>query len=266
MTPSSRGKRILTAVGIVVFALCVSWAAIALAQWQWHRHENRSAEIVAYESGQAALPAPLSEILPDAAGEFPDSARWRTATVSGTFDTSSLTWLRNRPVAGAPATHALAWFVTDDGTALLVDAGWVEPEASQRPGLPSEHLTLTVTLRPPEIDDGRTGEGATRITPAQMPPPPADAVPGYGVLAEACQNPCGPLPGLAATPLPTLGLGAHLAYTVQWYMLAVAAPIVAIVWIRRELRGQPNVQPSAVPAQPKRRAGRLTDEEIEDAL
>ena len=178
--------------------------------------------------------------MPDAAVTFPDDARWRTATVSGKFDTSSLTWLRNRPVEGNPATHALAWFVTDDGRSLLVDAGWVEAEADSRPGLPSEHLNLTVTTRPTEADDGRDSSGtggATRITPAQMPDAPTPMVPGYGVMSEACQDPCGALPGLSLTPLPVLGLGAHLAYTIQWYMLAVAAPIVAIVWIRREVRG-----------------------------
>jgi len=227
---------------------------VFLGQWQYHRHQARAAEIAAFEAGQAAQPSPLNAALPDAAVTFPDAARWRTATVSGTFATDSLTWLRNRPVGGAPATHALAWFVTDDGRALLVDAGWVQAEASQRPTLPAEHLTLTVTLRPTEDDNGTPG---TRITPVQMPAPPASAVPGYGVLAQACQDPCGALPGLKVTPLPQLGLGAHMAYTIQWYMLAVAAPVIGFVWIRRELAG-----PSAT-TRPKRRA---TDEEIEDAL
>jgi cytochrome oxidase assembly protein ShyY1 len=263
---SPRLKRVLTVLGILALSVAVSVAAVSLAQWQWHRHQNRSAEIAAFEQGQAASPAPLSEVVPDGVATFPDDARWRTATVSGSFAPESLTWLRNRPVDGTPATHALAWFVTDDGRALLVDAGWVEAGTQQRPGLPVEPLELTVTLRPEEADNGKTGEGATRITSAQMPPAPATTVPGYGVVAEACQDPCGPLPGLAITPLPTLGLGAHLAYTVQWYMLAVAAPIIAIIWSRRELRGERPPTPQAVPTRPKRRAGGPSDEDIEDAL
>ena len=257
--------RALTIVGIVALALAVTCAAVLLAQWQWHRHEARSAEVAAFHSGQSAPPAPLNDVVPDAAVTFPEDARWRTATVSGNFDTSSLTWLRNRPVDGSPATHALAWFVTDDGRSLLVDAGWVEAEADSRPGLPSEHLQLTVTTRPTEADDGRESSGtggATRITPDQMPDAPTQVVPGYGVMSEACQDPCGALPGLSVTPLPVLGLGAHLAYTIQWYMLAVAAPIVAIVWIRREVRG--DEVPTGVAA-PRRRRG-PTDEDIEDAL
>jgi len=258
--------RLLTIAGILVLALSVSVAAIFLGRWQWHRHENRSAEITAFEAGQASAAAPLNDVVPIGAATFPDDARWRTATVTGKFAPETLTWLRNRPVGGDPATHALAWFVTEDGRALLVDAGWVEAEAKNRPGMSDDEMSLTVTLRPAETDNGTTGEGATRITPEQMPPAPADEVPGYGVLAESCQEPCGPLPGLAITPLPALSLGPHLAYSAQWYMLAVAAPVIAIVWIRRELRGEGGAQASVAPAKPKRRPGQLSDEEIEDAL
>ena len=252
-------SRALSVAGIILLALAVSVTAVFLGRWQWHRHEARAEQIMAFEAGQSVPPAPLSQVVPDAAVTLPDEARWRTAQVSGVFDAGSLTWLRNRPVAGAPASHALAWFVTDDGRALLVDAGWVEAENTVRPDLPTEHLNLTVTLRPAEDDNGSPG---TRITPAQMPEPPAPAVAGYGVLAEACQDPCGPLPGLAITPLPELSLGPHLAYAVQWYMLAVAAPIVAVIWIRRELKGP---QATVTTGRPKRRTG-LSDEEIEDAL
>jgi cytochrome oxidase assembly protein ShyY1 len=120
-----------------------------------------------------------------------------------------------------------------------------------------------VTLRPAEQDDGKRGDGATRITPEQMPAAPATEVPGYGVLSQACQDPCGPLPGLAITPLPELSLGPHLSYTVQWYLLAIAAPIIAIVWIRRELGGAPS---GVAPPRPGRRTRGPSDEEIEDAL
>ena len=256
--------RALTIAGIIALALAVTIAAVFLGRWQWHRHEHRAAELVAFNAGQSAPAAPLNDVVPDAATSFPDDARWRTATVSGAFDPTSLTWLRNRPIDGAPASHALAWFVTDDGRALLVDAGWVEAEADSRPALPAEHLTLTVTLRPTEADDGRRGEGATRIIPDQMPVPPADMVPGYGVMSQACQDPCGPLPGLAITPLPELSLGPHLSYTAQWYLLAVAAPIIAIVWIRRELGGE--AQREAKPVGSRRKRSEPSDEDVEDAL
>ena len=148
MALSVRGTRVLTIVGVVALALAVSVAAVFLGRWQWHRHDVRAAEIAAFNAGQAESPAPLDAVLPADAAELPDEARWRTATVSGHFDTESLTWLRNRPVEGTPASHALAWFVTDDGKALLVDAGWIDAGVAKRPSLPGEQLRLTVTLRP----------------------------------------------------------------------------------------------------------------------
>ena len=262
-------RRALTIVCVIALALAVSVAAVFLGRWQWHRHEVRGAEITYFEAGQAASPAPLNEVVPDAATAFPDDARWRTATVSGAFDPTSLTWLRNRPVDGAPASHALAWFITDDGRALLVDAGWIGASDETRPTLPPEHLLLAVTMRPPEADDGKPsagtgGDGATRITPAQMPKAAEPVVPGYGVVAEACQDPCGPLPGLATTPLPALSLGPHLSYAAQWYLLAVASPIIAFVLIRRLL--QDDEETDAVAVAPRQKRSGPTDEDIEDAL
>ena len=261
-----RGTRVLTIVGAIALALAVSVAAIFLGRWQWHRHEVRAAEIAAYEAGQSQAAAPVETVIPADAVELPDDARWRTATVSGRFTGDTLTWLRNRPVAGQPATHALAWFVTDDGKALLVDAGWIDAGAVKRPSLPTEELKLTVTLRPMEADDGKRGDSATRITAAQVPQAPAPALAGYGVLSEACQDPCGPLPSLVVTPLPSLSLGPHLSYAFQWFLLAVAAPVLVVVWfVRQRPRADGSPKATAPPRAPKRRA-EPTDEEIEDAL
>lgn len=266
MASSTRGTRVLTIIGALALALAISVAAIFLGRWQWHRHDVRAEEMAAFDAGQSQAAAPLASVLRPDAGQLPDGARWRTATVSGRFHTESLTWLRNRPVGGKPATHALAWFVTDDGRALLVDAGWIDAGAVNRPGLPKEQLTLTVTLRPVEADDGKRGDSATRITPSQVPQPPAPAYPGYGVVAEACQDPCGPLPGLVITPLPHLSLGPHMSYAAQWYLLALAAPTLVVVWFVRQRRETAEIPKATREPKVRRRRAEPSDEEIEDAL
>jgi cytochrome oxidase assembly protein ShyY1 len=255
-------RRVARIAGIVILALAVCAAGLWLGRWQFHRHEARAAEIAAFDAASQHEPAELNDVVPPGSAELPEDARWRIVTVTGTFASPDPTWLRNRPVEGTPAVHALAWLVTDDGRALLVDGGWVDARGSARPTLPTDPLTVTVTLRTTEPDDGRRDDGATRITPEQMPDAPARAVPGYGVLSTACQDPCGPLPGLAITPLPTLSLGPHLAYAWQWWLLSIAAIGFAVVMLRR-----PNADgaPMALP-KPQRRRSEPTDEEIEDAL
>ena len=226
----------LRVAAVLAVAIAVSVVAVSLGRWQYHRHEARSAELHAFEAGQASALSPLAEVMPPGTLSLPAVARWREVTVSGHFDVATQTWLRNRPVGGIPAVHALAWFVTDTGEALLVDAGWVDARTPARPSLPSVEQSLTLTLREGEADDGRRDAGATRITEAQMPAAPAPELPGYGVVSEACGEPCGAIPGLAVTPLPTLGLGPHLSYAWQWWLLAAAAPFIGISVARREAR------------------------------
>lgn len=299
----------MRAVGVIALALVVCLAALWLGRWQYQRHEARAADIAAYEAASAHAPAPLGDVVPGAADvslgdavldgasavrtALPPGAAWRIVEVDGHFADAEPTWLRNRPVHGTPAVHALEWFLTDDGRALLVNAGWVDARGSARPTLPTGPLTLTVALRAFEDDDGRRDSGATRITPVQVDAPPGydenyarigddagadvQVVPGYGVVAEACE-PCGPLPGLTPTPLPVLSLGPHLAYAWQWWMLAVAAPVIAIILVRRDRDEAPGLRADgdvgtdgSTPQRPgrprpaRRRSG-PTDEEIEDAL
>lgn len=280
MIQHPRLARALRVAAVLAVALAVSVAAVFLGRWQYHRHEARSAELHAFNAGQAAAVAPLNALLPSGTTALPAAARWRDVTVSGHFDVATQKWLRNRPVGGVPAVHALAWFITDAGDALLVDAGWVDARTAARPTLPGATQELTVTLRDSEPDDGRRDAGATRITDAQMSAAPAPPLPGYGVVSQACGVPCGAIPGLTVTPLPTLGLGPHLSYAWQWWLLAAASPFIAIALLRREAAERregalPTGGSTAIPrrrpapgrvGERRREAHGPSDEEVEDAL
>lgn len=245
---------------MIVVALSVSVVAVLLGRWQYGRHLERADELRAFNAAAAVESVPLADVVAGPADPLPDAARWRAVTASGSFDAESLTWLRNRPVDGARVVHALAWFVTDEGVALLVDAGYA-PTEPNGVTLATTPVTLSLTLREQEPDDGRRDDGATRIASAQMPAAPASALPGYGVVA-ACEPSCTASGMLTPTPLPTLGLGPHLSYAWQWWLLAALAPTGAILLIRHDAKGK---EASAEPARAPRRATR-TDEEIEDAL
>ncbi|WP_062296123.1 SURF1 family protein [Demequina maris] len=274
MTTPSLASRILRVVGIVILALAVCAVAVRAGFWQLGRHEARSAAITLYEANAAADPVPLAEAVP--AGSAVGDAEWTRVTVDGEFEQGSTTLLRNRPVDRERTWHVLAWFDTDDGRSLLVDAGWVPiPDSGEPdgvvPDLPTGDVTLEVVLRAAEEDDGRRDDGATRITPAQMPAPDAEPIDGYGMVQQVCTaSGCEDALG-SQVPLPTLSLGPHLAYTWQWFAFAVIAPVAGVLLARREWQATAGDDaPGGAPREPReprrRRRAEPTDEEIEDAL
>ncbi|WP_062316855.1 SURF1 family protein [Demequina maris] len=277
MTTPSLASRILRVVGIVILALAVCAVAVRAGFWQLGRHEARSAAIALYEANAAADPVALADAVP--AGSAVGDAEWTRVTVEGEFEPGSTTMLRNRPVDRARTWHVLAWFDTEDGRSLLVDAGWVPiPDSGEPdgvvPDLPTGDVTLEVVLRAAEEDDGRRDDGATRITPAQMPAPDAEPIDGYGMVQQVCTaSGCKDALG-SQVPLPTLSLGPHLAYTWQWFAFAVIAPVAGVLLARREWQATSRDDaPGGAPREPRepreprrRRRAEPTDEEIEDAL
>lgn len=271
--PRSRTRRVLVVATILLVAMLMSAVAVRAGFWQLGRHEARSAAIALFQANSSADPVPLAEAVP--AGEVVGDAEWTRVTVEGEFEQGSTTLLRNRPVDRQRAWHLLAWFDTDDGRALLVDGGWVPVPDSGEPDpawsdLPEGPVTVEVVLRAAEPDDGRRDDGATRITPAQMPEPAADPIDGYGMMQEMCV-PDGCVWGLGQrVELPTLSLGPHLAYTWQWFAFALIAPIGGVMLARREWRlsgdDVPEVAAPKAPRAPRPRRSGPSDEEIEDAL
>jgi cytochrome oxidase assembly protein ShyY1 len=283
--PSAPLARALRAAALLLAALAISALAVLAGRWQYSRHETRSHTLHAYEAAQGLDPAPLSTL--DGAGSdaLPAASEWRLATASGAFVPGSTTVLRNRAVEGVRVSEYLAWFVTDDGHALLVLTGYTAlADGEAAPVVPDGPVAIVVQLRPQEPDDGKRGDGATRITAAQMPAPPAPALAGFGVLAGDCDAACEAAYG-ARVPDPKLSLGPHLAYTVQWYALAVFAPLGAVLMLVRRRPGDDGADDADGAAgggaagedrdvdgdsprtrRRRRRERGPSDEEVEDAL
>ncbi|WP_062518128.1 SURF1 family protein [Demequina gelatinilytica] len=278
MTTASRSTRIARVVAIVLVALVMSAVAVRAGFWQHGRHVQRATAIERYEANTSAEPVPLADAV--APGEAVGDAEWTLVEVEGEFEAGSTTLLRNRPVDRERTWHVLAWFDTDDGRSLMVDAGWVPiPDsgdpADAVPALPEGPVTITAVLRAAEPDDGRRDEGATRITPLQMPDPGAEAIDGYGMVRSICDGESCVAALGSPVPLPSLSLGPHLAYTWQWFGFALIAPIGGALLARRDwqLTGEAGddapepARASSPPKAPRRRRERgPSDEEIEDAL
>jgi cytochrome oxidase assembly protein ShyY1 len=243
---------------------------IVAGRWQFERYEARADALRASEAAQGLPVVPWDEVVGD--GETLGAAEWRVVTVRGRFDAASLTALRGRTVEREASLQYLAWLVTDTG-AVLVNTGWVPRDSGEVISLPTGEVEITGIVRAQEADDGKRGDGATRITAQQLPAPSGPAYPGWLMVRDPCTAEGCLGTALQPVPAPQLSLGPHLSYAFQWWLLAAAAPVITVAVLRKDARhgrerDRLETDEQTPQAAPKRRTvpRQLSDEEIEDAL
>lgn len=227
-----------------VVVLVVSAVFVRLGFWQLTRLGERR---TANEIGQtrlAADPEPLQDLL-DGAGSDVGSLEYRWATVSGTWDVSEEVLIRSQVELGNAGFHVITPLVTADGSAVLVNRGWVPltmdttPVAGASP--PSDRAEVegwvhSTQLRPSFGPEEPEGEHDTfnrvdidRIA-TQMPYPIA---PVYLVVAGERSDQL-PIP----VDLPDFSdEGPHLSYAIQWFAFALVA-LVGFFFLARRRTGQ----------------------------
>src|SRR5262245_60307066 len=93
---------------------------VFLGRWQWGRYELRSDINARIASG------PTAEPVPSHAGV----KEWTRVSVTCEFDPQLEILVRNRTVEGKNGYEILTPLLLSDGTAVLVDRGWVPPHPS----------------------------------------------------------------------------------------------------------------------------------------
>ncbi|WP_223305132.1 SURF1 family protein [Cellulomonas sp. B6] len=244
------------AVGLVVVGIVVAVVCTFLGRWQWHRHVARDAAIAVVETNYSAAPVDLADVVPDPAATLPDADAWRSVEVRGQYLVDATVLLRNRPVDGTPAYHALVPLLVTDaapgafgppadaGRVLVVDRGWVPTGADGSadvdvPAPPAGDVAVTVRLRPGESPSTRTAPAgqAHSIAPAQvLAAGGVDGAPyaAYGSLVSEVPAPDVALGTLAA---PSTDPGSHLSYAFQWWVFALGGLVAFSVSARREWTG-----------------------------
>ncbi len=275
------------AAGLLVTGLVVAVVCTFLGRWQWERHVARDAAIAVVETNYAAEPVDLADVVPDPDATLPDADTWRTVQVRGTYLTDATVLLRNRPVDGTPAYHALVPLLVEDaapaafgtpveaGRVLVVDRGWVPTGADGTVGVtvpdpPAGTVLVTVRLRPGEQASTRDAPAGQvqAIAPAQVLAAggvDADPFAAYGSFVREEPRADEPLGALAA---PSTDPGSHLSYAFQWWVFALGGLVAFGVAARREwtsvVVGTPGAPPPPAPA-PRPRRARGRDEVDEDA-
>jgi cytochrome oxidase assembly protein ShyY1 len=235
-------------LGAAALAVAACVVMVLLGNWQLSRYEERSGINARIDAAAAGGPTPLTAVLPrpttaGTAGPRPaaDTA-WTKVTVTGRYDPAHEILARGRTVDGAVGFEIVTPLLLDDGTAVLVDRGWVPPAdggAIATPVVPAAP-TGTVTVvgqvhlsesRPAPLErrDGRidTRRIAVPHLATELPYPIYGA---YVLLTE--QTPAAD-PLFKKIPIGHENAWQNGGYAVQWWMFAVMA-LIAFGWQARK--------------------------------
>jgi cytochrome oxidase assembly protein ShyY1 len=235
-------RRLLTFrwIAFTVVVLVLTGVFVQLGRWQLHRLDERHQRNAATRANLAAAPAPLDQVVgPDR--RVDRANEWRRAVVTGQYDATHGIVVRYRNVKGDPGFEIVTPLLLDDGSAVLVDRGFVarERSSSQLPGgVPDPaqgQVTVTGRLRHSENGESQAVtpiDGHTRLIngPAIAAATGLRLVDGYMTVDEQVPPPGA---GLSGLPLPELDSGPHFFYAMQWFFFALLA-LGGLVYFARE--------------------------------
>ncbi|MEY8566631.1 SURF1 family protein [Corynebacteriaceae bacterium 7-707] len=235
---------VITAVVVVLFAYV---AFTVLAPWQLGKNRDTHEFNDRLKAGLEADPVPAADVLPEDGSSAGEEKEWTRVELQGRFLADDEVLLRNRPVDGQPAYHALTPFRLDDGQTVLVNRGWVHPAEGTSvpdvPSAPSTPETVTGFLRmseappnnPPMTADGRL-QVYSMNTAMVGDAVDLDLVADYVQLDEASVPVADPGGVLSARELPNLDAGPYLSYGLQWIAFGVMVPLGLAYFVWAEIR------------------------------
>jgi cytochrome oxidase assembly protein ShyY1 len=228
-------------LGFAALMLALAATMVGLGWWQLSRFHERSAINATIDAAAHRAPVPVTQVLP--VGHPPPAAvAWTRISATGRFDEGHQVLVRDRSLGTGPGFEVLTPLVLDDGSAVMVDRGWlaltgspVSPPAPPAP--PPGRVAVTGRAHLPESrpDDPRTIDGrpqVRRIDPGRL----AGIVPyplagGYVLLDSPAAAGLAPIPSDHQNSIMNAG------YVVQWWAFAVLT-LVGFGWAaRREARG-----------------------------
>ena len=157
------------------------------------------------------------------------SGAWSTAT--GTYDVEDTVVVRYRTRDGASGVDVVVPLVTADGTALLVDRGWLATQnrgadrpttSPRRPRARSRSPAGCAPTRPATAP--RSTDQSTRAISSERDRRGARTARSYGGFVEpALRGPRARRRRCEPVELPELDNGPHFFYGLQWWFFGVLA-------------------------------------------
>lgn len=215
----------------LMFAVVVAglaYLALILGQWQFHRLDDRRADNARLKENLARAAVPVGELL--AAGEPIDPEdEWRRVRFDATYDDEHTLVLKYQTRDGAAGVDVVTPAVLPDGSAVLVDRGWMATansgaERPVTPPPPAGTVSIVGWVRP--SGTGRAAQITDLATRAISSEEAAKVLPypllgGFIDLEEQA-----PDAGDALTPVELPdddSEGPHFFYGLQWWFFGALA-------------------------------------------
>ncbi len=214
----------------ILFAVTVgllAWAAWWLGEWQFDRLEERKARNAIIERNESAPPTPVPDVMP-IDGEVSAADEWRVVTATGEYAVDDTVIVRYRTRDGAPGVDVVVPLVLDDGSAVLVDRGWLGTDARTAEGVdapapPPGEVTMTGWVRRDGTGSSTAvSDGSTRAISSDRIGEALDREVYDGFVDLKSEDP-EPADPLERAELPDLDNGPHFFYGLQWWFFGVLA-------------------------------------------
>jgi cytochrome oxidase assembly protein ShyY1 len=245
---------ILFALVVVVLAYATWW----LGGWQFRRLDDRKADNTVVRTNEHRPVAPVADVL-SPGGHPSDQDEWRVVTATGSYDAAQTVVVRYRTRDGAQGIDVVVPLVTSDGTALLVDRGWLEAnpsgvDRSAIPDPPDGEVTVTGYVRANGTGDSTrvTDLSARAISSDEIGP--AIGRPVYGGFVDLRSEDPAPETALEPVELPELDNGPHFFYGLQWWFFGLLAVFGFFYLLYDEWRNGPSGQRPTRKPRPKSKA------------
>ncbi|HEX6500082.1 MAG TPA: SURF1 family protein [Micromonosporaceae bacterium] len=234
-------------LGYAALTLVLAAIMVGLGFWQLARYHQHSAVNARVAAAAAAQPVPLTSVLKIGSPPAKDQA-WTKVSVSGRYDPAHEVLARGRTVNDSVGFEVVTPLVLADGSAVLVDRGWIPPApggAFARPDVPpapTGQVTVVGRVHLPESrpDKPSRADGRTevrRISATTLAATMPYRLYGGYVVMDRQQPPADP--AFVAIPSDHENAWQNAGYVVQWWMFA-ALTLVGFGWAaRREAQGPP---------------------------
>lgn len=234
-------------LGGAALAVAASVVMVLLGNWQLHRYQERSGINHRIDTADSIAAVPLTGLLAaptrsGAAGSAPgNDLAWTKVSISGRYDPSHEIQARGRTVNGDVGFEIVTPLIQADGTAVLVDRGFVPAPAAATaaptvPPAPIGQVTVVGQIhlsesRPSAIErrDGRLD--TRRISVPKIAPEMPYPVYGAYVLLTS-QTPAAD-PAFTQIPIDHEDSWQNAGYTIQWWLFAAMA-LFAYGWLARK--------------------------------